>query len=243
MWARSFICANMALHRTIMAVKERRDHVKAELHDLKKHIQKLNTTTDDASCSSTTSNKKRRTMLAPKYLDTAILLYHGGEQGEGLCTQYLQYLSRSKTQFSSDISNIMSVIQQSSKETSVELVHTNGWWNRRHRDAQKYLSEQKLYEWVQKENDQSGLAPTTRRVCSPQLGTSTDYTLPNGMPPVSTCTPISKRMKQWTRRWARRFHLRRGYLGSTANVSKSDMTAKAPKSEQQRSFRDISSPP
>ena len=110
----------------------------------------------------------------------------------------------------------------------MDLVHIEPWWTRRDKDAKKFIAECKLQAWIQKENDQGGMAPTTRRVCGAHVSANPEYTLPNGMPPVSAGGPLPKRMKQWTRRWARRFKLRRGTLPSTSTASATEFASKVP---------------
>ena len=110
----------------------------------------------------------------------------------------------------------------------MDLVHIEPWWTRRDKDAKKFIAECKLQAWIQKENDQGGMAPTTRRVRGAHVSANLENTLPNGMPPVSAGRPLPKRMKQWTRRWAKRFKLRRGTLPSTSTATATDIAAKVP---------------
>ena len=126
------------------------------------------------------------------------------------------------------VGDILLVSRNIPCKTSMDLMHTVPWWTCREQDAQKFIAEHKIHAWLQMDNDQYSMAHTTRRASATQMGHRADYTLPNGMAPVSTCTPLSKRMKQWTRRWAKRFHLRRGCLPSSACADQVDVSEKDP---------------
>ena len=218
----------MSLQREAEAARRRRSDIAAELRTLNQALRQHDMTLNIRSLTHTMNAASVCKLVPRKHLHTAMMLYHTNGQGEELCRQYLLRLCPKSRLSPADIPHVVGIIQGIPKETSVDLVNEVSWWSRRKHDAQKYVAEHNLHQWIQQENDVCGLAPTTRRVCSAMSGASSDYILPNGMPPLSACTPISNRMKQWTRRWAKRFHLRRGCLGSGAGTSKSEIAAKAP---------------
>ena len=193
--ARTNAGTNMSLQHARLATKKRRDEVNAEPRELNKSLRMNDTTQGDASSLMRTTKGTHKPLLAPKPRDTAAVLFHTGDEGEQLCCQYLLHTARRTGAGTLDIPEIIKNIREIPPGTSVDLVHDVPGWIRRQKGAQKFIDEQRLHQWIQEENDQCGLAPTTRRVCSPRLGTPSDYTLPNCMPPVSTCTPIPKRMK------------------------------------------------
>ena len=222
----------MSLHQTIAVAQKRRKDVKQALKDLQRSLRQHDSTMNNASPSGTSMLHTLRTLLSQKQQDIATLLCHADEHGTKFCEAYLLHVLRSPQIGQTTMVDIMNVLRNIPKENSVDLVNTVPWWTRREKDAQKFLAEHKLHAWIQMDNDQHGIAPTTRRVCAAQLGHRGVYTLPNGMAPVSTCTPLSRRMKQWTRRWAKRFHLRRGCLPSSACTDRTDVAEKAPQLEK-----------
>ena len=219
----------MSLHQTIAVAQKRRQEVKQTLKDLHRNLRQHDAILNNTSSSSTSKLHTLRTLLSQKQQDIATLLCHADENHTQLCEAYLLHVLRSPQPGQMTIVDIIHVLRTIPRATSVDLVNTVPWWTRREKDAQKFVAEHKLHAWVQMDNDHNGIAPTTRRVCAAQLGHQGVYTLPNGMAPVSTCTPLSRRMKQWTRRWAKRFHLRRGCLPSSACTDKNDLAEKARK--------------
>ena len=218
----------MLIQRAAEAARQRRrdnsSEVRTRSQTLRQHDLTLNVRSFDHTMTAASVCK----LVPRKHLHTARVLCHTNGQGKELCRQYLLQLCPMRRPFSADISHDVWIIHGFPLETCIVMVDEVPWWSRRKYDPLQYMAEHNSHPWIHKENDMCGLAPTTHRMCSAMSGTSSDCTLPNGMPPLSACTPISSRMKQWTRRWAKRFQLRRGCLGSGAGTSKSEIAAKAP---------------
>ena len=219
---------DMILHEAIEAAKRHRNEIKKQLKKLEEDLRVQTSMMVSPSGNNDNVAGKCKIRLCRKDHDIAVLLQHIPNDGPDWCAAFLKHVQQHQNIQPEDIRQKMVMLRDIPREQSVDLVHTEPWWSRRDKDAKKFMAECKLQAWIQKENDQGGLAPTTRRACGAHVGTTSDYTLPNGMPPVSAGGPLPKRMKQWTRRWARRFKLRRGTLPSTSTASATEFASKVP---------------
>jgi hypothetical protein len=75
--------------------------------------------------------------------------------------------------------------------------------------AQTFLLEKQLHAWIRMQNDQKGLAPSSRRTTN-VLREATGIPDATHDSAVERQGPVSRTQRQWLRRWARRWSVFRG---------------------------------
>ena len=91
--------------------------------------------------------------------------------------------------------------------------------------AAKYVSELKLHSWVQSENMEKGIAPSSRDVLEIRrcILSSREASLSSSsLPP-----PLKRKEKKWLTTWRKRWNIGVGSFGQQAILSEAVMEAKA----------------
>lgn len=224
----------MSLHAAIVDAQKRRSEVKAELKNVKDKLRRRSSINDNTSRSSTSMLQTFQRCFSQKHQDIATVLYHVDPNGPKVCAAFCCMYIDLQVFLHEHMCEVLTVLKDIPTASSVDLVDKTPWWICQQKDAQELIAKYGLQRWIQKENEQGGIAATTHRVYAAHLEIHLEDVLPNGMALISTHGPFPKRMKQWTRRWARRFNLHRGCLPHCACTSKIDTAAKAPQFQKSR---------
>ena len=220
---------SMSLHDKLRTFRESRAKLKEELAELREKVRREEGQGRSLPRGTSSGRGRGQTSWTPRERDTGVVLYHHHANGAVLCRKYLRWRAASTRRCEDHIERMLEHIRTVQPAKSIDLIGRVAWWTRRASDAAKYVREDDLHERVQKENDISGFAPSTHFLCAMEGMEGLPPVLPNGAPRLPQGVPLPKRLRQWTRRWAKRFKIRRGRLQSKKTTSKQDVTEKAPK--------------
>ena len=110
-----------------------------------------------------------------------------------------------------------------------DLTVPTAWWSRRIADAGAYVNEQDLHGWAHVQNGTLGAAPTTRAI----FVRRSEGQVRTGPTDTTRGTTISatlfRRQVQWTQRFMRRWHVRRGTLPVGTCVPMTKAAEKVPR--------------
>ena len=160
-------------------------------------------------------------MTARKYLETTL------GRTWGAATTAVGYMAR---------------IRELRDSVRGDLTVPTAWWSRRIADAGAYVNEQDLHDWVHVQNETLVAAPTTRAI----FGRRSEGQMRTGPTESTRGTTISatlfRRQVQWTRRFMRRWDVRRGTLPVGTCMPMTEAAEKVPGEPPPSFFRTFPRP-
>ena len=164
----------------------------------------------------------------PRCRDTAIVIYMRVPDSGKAAQTFLEASLGRKLGVPVSAARFMNVVRERSTTTNMNDEATTAWWTRRKSDADKYLREKDLVQWIDEQNRGRGVAPTTRAVYTQRTQASACESVATAAHDVPLHAALPPRRKKWMRRFMRRWALRRGTLPSGTGMTTEEAARKVP---------------
>ena len=204
--------SSMTFHAQATAARQRRNELTAQLKSLREDLRTMTASEMGRVQMKDTVLEITPDTCTGRFRDTAIVLCIRKNDEGVTARRYLETTLGRKWGAATTAAGYMTRIRELAEQVRGDLTVPTAWWVRRIADAETYVNEQDLHDWVHTQNEASGVAPTTRAVVTRRSASQRRSDPAEGTTSATVLTSLSRRQVQWTRRFMRRWDVRRGTL-------------------------------
>ena len=226
-----FACVSQATHMKyeseILAARHRRDELAVALRHVQNEIVTEGKRARERVRSTENVINIDAKSCTPRWRGTAVVLYRSEKDAGVTARRFLEDTLSQKWGIRADAEKFMDRIQTLSVAVPESNTASTLWWCRRTADAENYVREKELHDWIETQNETRGIAPTTRAILWKRTKESTDTPQGRTIREAPLHPSLPRRQVQWTRRFMRRWAMRRGALPAGTGMPEDEAARKA----------------
>ena len=225
---------DMTTRNFVTEARKRRDALTDAIRRVRRDIKVATKSQDLAAAAGAAAIVVHAKNCLPRVRDTAVVLYLTHDDAGVTAKNFVEESLTRKWGTTADAEEFLNHIRDLAATVNFDDASTASWWTRRRADADRYMRERNLHDWIDVQNTRRGVAPTTRAIFARDEAADVDHGPAHPLRERALQAALSRRQVQWTRRFMRRWSLRRGTLQVGSGLPTDEAAQKA--DEKKRFF-------
>ena len=218
---------DMTTRNFVTEACKRRDALTDAIRRVRRDIRVATKSQDLAAAAGAEAIVVNAKNCLPRVRDTAVVLYLTHDDAGVTARKFVEDSLTKKWGTTADAEEFLNHIRDLTATVDFDDASTAPWWTRRRADADRYMRESNLHDWIDAQNTRRGVAPTTRAIFARDEAADVDHGPARPLRGRPLHTALSRRQVQWARRFMRRWSLRRGTLQAGSGLPTDEAAQKA----------------
>ena len=217
----------MTTRNFVTEARKRRDALTDAIRRVRRDIKVATKSQDLAAAAGAAAIVVHAKNCPPRVRDIAVVLYLSHDDAGVTAKNFVEESLTRKWGTTADAEEFLNHIRDLAATVNFDDASTASWWTRRGADADRYMRERNLHDWIDMQNTRRGVAPTTRAIFARDEAADEDHGPARPLRERALHAALSRRQVQWTRRFMRRWSLRRGTLQVGSGLPTDEAAQKA----------------